>query len=536
MILDCTFRDGGYYVNWDFEDKLIQKYISSLIKANVDIIELGFRFLPNNKFYGAFAHTTDEYIKTLSIPKKTKIAVMVNASDLINFSDGISKAVKKLFKKKDNSPVSIVRIAVHVKDIRKSKEIAKQIKLLGYKICLNIMQVDKLKSDEISNISSQIEKWKSIDILYFADSFGNMSPKDVKNTILSIKKGWSGKVGFHAHDNKGQAITNCLTAIDNHIDIIDSTVLGMGRGAGNAKTESLLVELTNKNLGNYFAEALFPLVMQEFKTLQDKYEWGTNIYYYLSAIYGIHPTYIQEMISDERYGSENILSSINFLKLNNSSSFSFDNLNRANSGIIGNEKGSWSSKNWCRNKTVLIICSGPSTQKYKNEIIKFILKQKPFVLCLNINENIPSKLINAYVACNDTRILIESDAYSKLRKPLVLPLSRLPKNIKSSLKKIKIFDYGLKLKNNSFSFFDSGCLLDKPLALPYAICAVTAGGAKNILLTGVDGYNFSDSRHLEISEMFIKYSKCKSSLNISAITPTNYPIKQSSLFDPNFNL
>ena len=78
--------------------------------------------------------------------------------------------------------------------------------------------------------------------------------------------------------------------------------------------------------------------MQEFKTLQDKYEWGTNIYYYLSAIYGIHPTYIQEMISDERYGSENILSSINFLKLNNSSSFSFDNLNRANSGIIGNEK------------------------------------------------------------------------------------------------------------------------------------------------------------------------------------------------------
>ena len=84
------------------------------------------------------------------------------------------------------------------------------------------MQVDKLKSDEISNISSQIEKWKSIDILYFADSFGNMSPKDVKNTILSIKKGWSGKVGFHAHDNKGQAITNCLTAIDNHIDIIDS--------------------------------------------------------------------------------------------------------------------------------------------------------------------------------------------------------------------------------------------------------------------------------------------------------------------------
>ena len=536
MILDCTFRDGGYYVNWDFEEKLVQKYISSIVTAQVDVIELGFRFITKNKFYGAFAYTTDEFINTLSIPKKIKLAVMVNASDLIYFQKGIRAAVKLLFQKKNKSPVDIVRIAVHVKDVESSKEIANQLKLLGYKVCLNIMQVDKLSSKEITQIASQIEKWKLIDFLYFADSFGNMSNNEVKNTIFAIKEGWSGKVGFHAHDNKGQAITNCLAAIDTQIDIIDSTVLGMGRGAGNAKTESLLIELKNRNLGDYFAEALLPLVMQDFQLLHTKYQWGTNIYYYLSAIYGIHPTYIQEMLSDERYGSENILSSINFLKSNNSSSFSFDNLNKANSGIIGDEKGNWSAKNWCKSKTVLILCSGPSTKKYKNEINKFILNHRPFVICLNINENFPAKLIDAYVACNDTRFLIESNSYSKLKKPLVLPLSRLPNSIKNSLKKIDIFDYGLKLKNNSFSFFEKGCFLEKPLALAYAICAATAGGAKKILLTGVDGYDLSDSRHLEVSDMFVKYTKCNSSVDIVAITPTNYPIIKSSLFDPNLEL
>ena len=56
---------------------------------------------------------------------------------------------------------------------------------------------------------------------------------------LSIKKGWSGKVGFHAHDNKGQAITNCLTAIDNHIDIIDS-MFGYGSGSRKCKNRKFI--------------------------------------------------------------------------------------------------------------------------------------------------------------------------------------------------------------------------------------------------------------------------------------------------------
>ena len=50
--LDCTLRDGGYYNSWDFDPKLTNDYLQSMSAANVDIVEIGFRFLKNNDFKG----------------------------------------------------------------------------------------------------------------------------------------------------------------------------------------------------------------------------------------------------------------------------------------------------------------------------------------------------------------------------------------------------------------------------------------------------------------------------------------------------
>jgi len=77
MILDCTLRDGGYYVNWDFKESTVRKYLSALVTAKIDIIEIGFRFLPTDKFLGAFAYTTDEYLRTIDLPENVSIAVMI---------------------------------------------------------------------------------------------------------------------------------------------------------------------------------------------------------------------------------------------------------------------------------------------------------------------------------------------------------------------------------------------------------------------------------------------------------------------------
>ena len=85
-VLDCTFRDGGYYNKWDFDISLVQKYLHAIAGTNIDIIELGFRNFPQDKFLGAFAYTTDVYIDSLNIGDHISVGVMIDASNIFNSS------------------------------------------------------------------------------------------------------------------------------------------------------------------------------------------------------------------------------------------------------------------------------------------------------------------------------------------------------------------------------------------------------------------------------------------------------------------
>jgi len=532
MILDCTLRDGGYYVDWDFDENTVCKYLAAVSIAKIDIVELGFRFLPQQRFLGALAYTGDEYLETLVLPADVAIAVMVNAADLLGYEEGDVEAVYKLFDKKESSEVDIVRIAAYAKDVKRCKNIAKTLHVLGYRVFLNIMQVDALSENEITGLSRIVDGWSIIEVLYFADSFGNMGLDKVKTTILSIQMGWNGKIGIHAHDNKGQALINSLAALDHGVDYVDATLLGMGRGAGNVKLENLLVEVSQKKIGAYFPDAIFPLVLQEFSDLQEKYRWGPNIYYFLSAVHGIHPTYVQEMLSGELYDTEQVLSAINFLKSTPTPFYSFEKMLRATSGLTGDEHGEWSATGWASGRDVLIIAPGPETGKHINAIEKYAKKKKPIVLCLNVNSLVPNEIVTAYIACHETRILIESDLYRDLNKPLILPLSRIPETIKETLSFVEILDFGMRIEKDNFQIQENGCVISNSLSLIYAIAVATAGGANKILVSGADGYELSDPRHQEVAKILQIYNKLDVSIPIQSITKTSYSIVQRSVYDP----
>ncbi len=532
-VLDCTLRDGGYYNNWDFDEATVKKYLAAASAAKIDIVEIGFRFMSSGQFLGAFAYTTDEYLRTLPIPGELQLAVMINAKDLIKHNQGVEVAVNKLFDSCEKSPVDIVRVAAHANEIRECEFLLKRLKELGYNVILNIMQIVFLKPDELRQIVQQVRDWGCIDVLYFADSFGSLDPGAVEDLAKLLVSEWDKEIGFHAHNNKGQALANAMAAVNNGIQYIDGTILGMGRGAGNVLTENILVELNDKNGGNYYPDALFPLVLHEFQELQEKYKWGPNIFYYLSAVHGIHPTYIQEMLCDGRYSTEQILSSINFLKMNSPSNFSAENMLRSTSGgVSGCEKGSWSANGWIDQKTVLILGSGPSINRYSRELIRLIEEINPVVLCLNINHSVPEKYVTAYVACHEMRILFESVQYADLESPIVLPISRVADEIRSTLGKAQVLDYGLKVEDEKFIINDNGCVLPGTFALAYALSVANAGGADRILLAGVDGYAETDPRQKEMIKILDMYDNIQTVKKLISITPTTYPMQKKSIFDP----
>ncbi len=67
-ILDCTLRDGGYYNRWDFDRDIVDRYLTAVKASLVDVVELGFRSLPQNTFMGPYFYTTDEFIIQLDLP------------------------------------------------------------------------------------------------------------------------------------------------------------------------------------------------------------------------------------------------------------------------------------------------------------------------------------------------------------------------------------------------------------------------------------------------------------------------------------
>ena len=91
MILDCTIRDGGYYNKWDFDIDLVNKYLKQINESKVECVEIGYRSLKNDNYYGPFYYCTEDFLNTLKIPKKLNLAVMINANE-IELQKTISRA------------------------------------------------------------------------------------------------------------------------------------------------------------------------------------------------------------------------------------------------------------------------------------------------------------------------------------------------------------------------------------------------------------------------------------------------------------
>lgn len=532
-LLDCTLRDGGYYNNWDFEPEVAQKYLTAMSASGVDMIEIGFRLHPANAFLGAFAYCTDSYLASLNIPEALPLAVMINASEFLSYPRGGASAVDVFFAPSSKSPISMVRIALRLDDIVKAKQIALRLNELGYKLTVNLMQIDALSEEELVAAARDIASWAVVDILYFADSLGNLEPESTRRIVKTLASAWPGELGFHSHDNKGQALVNCLAAIDAGVAWLDSTILGMGRGAGNVRTESLLFELEHRKLGSYHVQSLYPLVLEDFASLHKQYGWGTNLFYYISAVEGIHPTYVQELLASDRYSSDEILSALKYLSCTEARSYSSDRLGVAIRGSDFGCEGTWHASGLAQGKSVFIIGPGASTAQHIIAIEQYIRRNRPVVLCLNTNRAVSTDLVSAYVACHESRILIEAQHYSELHRPIILPLAMVPKGVLPLLDGVEVLDYGLRLSVGEVEVGDTGCVLPSSLSGAYALAIATASGAERILVAGYDGYAIGDPRHDEMIMVLAQCQRAANAIPIVAVTPTNYPITQRSIYEPN---
>lgn len=527
-LLDCTLRDGGYYNNWDFSKDLVNDYLKAISDSGIKYVEIGFRSLKENKLNGPNFFSRDNYIDILNIPKSLNIGVMINISEIISSTENYKKILGKLFQDQKKSKIKFIRLATHFSEVSEAVKICKILKMKKFKVIINLMQITSQSENDIIAAVKKIKEAKP-NVLYFADSLGAMNAEDVSKYIKAIKTQWNGEIGIHTHNSLGKAVSNSISAIENGATWIDSTVTGMGRGPGNSETEYILIEMSKFSKKKYNLLPITKIINKYFEPLKTRYKWGPNPFYYLAGKHGIHPTYIQEMLNI-KMDEDEIFGAIEQLKNKDGNKYDVNLVKSEFQKPIKLNKGNWYPKNKLKNKEILLLSSGPKLYEFKKEIEKFIIKKKPYVLALNTQVKINKKLIDLHVACNPLKLMTEVNQYKNIKSPLVVPVSLLSNQIRKKLKKIKIFNFGVGLKDGSFKFYKSCSNIPKLYTVAYALSIVASGKARKVYLAGFDGYQKNDRRLKIIDEIFQNYSKTKGAPSVTAITPSIYNIQKKSIY------
>jgi len=520
-LLDCTLRDGGYYNSWNFSPDHIRSYLEAMISAGVGIVELGFRFAKNREFLGPCAFTTDEFIEQLNVPKSLTVAVMLNGSDLLG-DEGMESTLTALFPvEAKNSPVDLVRIACHAHEFTKVLPACQWLSDRGYLVGFNLMQISNREKSEIEQLAKDASKWP-IEVLYFADSLGSLTPQKTIKVVKWLRNYWSGPIGVHTHDNMGMALQNTLASIGAGATWVDSTVTGMGRGPGNASTELLAIEMEELTGKASNLVPMMSLIETVFQPMKNKYRWGSNPFYYLAGKHSIHPTYIQEMLVDARYDNEDILAVIDHLRYSDGNKYSRKALDAARNYYRSEIDGDWEAAGSFAEREVLILGPGPSAKRYCMAVEAFVQKHKPVVLALNTTTPISQDLINLRIACHPVRLIADSETHRKQPQPLIVPVSTLPESMLAGLAGKTLLNFGLIVEPNNFEFYSCRCVAPLPLVLAYALAVVTSGKSKRIFLAGFDGYDGLDPRNEELETLLEQFAASARVPQIISITPTTY--------------
>lgn len=239
-LTDTTLRDGSHTVSHQFTPEDVQKVASALDQAGIDIIEVGHGdgLTGSTINYGFGKYDDNTLIKAAaSAIERAKLAVLL--------IPGIG-TIEDLKEAKANG-IKAVRVATHITEADVGEQHIKAAKDMGLFTVGFLMMSHMASVERLVEEAAKMESYGA-DVVYITDSAGALVPKDVKERVSALKKNLSIPIGHHSHNNLGLAIANSLTAIEAGATYIDGSLSGLGAGAGNTATETLIAVLNKTGI------------------------------------------------------------------------------------------------------------------------------------------------------------------------------------------------------------------------------------------------------------------------------------------------
>ncbi len=520
-LLDCTLRDGGYLNDWKFGRNTIVNIFERLVASKVDYIELGFinekrEYDPDRSIFPDVKSMTKTY-GNLDAGDAKKVGMIdfgtLDISRVCPQSESCIDAIRVIFKK-------------HVR--KEAMAYVKQIKDLGYTVFAQLVSITSYEDDELMDLIRMANEVKPFAVS-MVDTYGLCHSDTLLHYANILNDNLDPEIclGYHAHNNFQLGYANCielLTCLKTERNLlVDGTIYGMGKSAGNCPLELLAMYLNDRRGKNYNVNQILEACDSQVINFQKETPWGYSMFYFIAASNDCHPNYVSYLMNKRTLSVmqvNTILARIPYEKKLMYDEKIIEKLYSDYQEIEVDDKDDLERlKEELQGKKVLVLGPGTSVTAESSAVQDFIINNDPAIISINF---IPSTIKPdiCFITNKKRFVQLSSNIAKNADTFKVMATSNVTSSTYTfdyTVKYSSLLDYNAQIIDNSF------------LMLLKIIKKI---GIEEVFVAGFDGYATDDSPNYINPDMEYQFTSAEAAeLNQYVIGELS---KLSSGFKVNF--
>ena len=347
--------------------------------------------------------------------------------------------------------------------------------------------------------------WSRI-ALSIVDTFGSMYEEDLQRvySLLNHNLVSSCKIGFHSHNNMqlSSALSQAFLrmAHGKREIVVDGTISGMGRGAGNTPTELIAEYMVTKLGYSYDMDALLDVIDGYMDNIRSRCSWGYTTPYFIAGCYGAHVNNVTYLTKKNSIRSKDIRYILNKIGASARKRYHYDLLEETYLEYLQSDIDDTAAmkllKSNLAGKNIVVIAPGKSAAEKAEVIADFINQNHAVVITVNfIHDTISSD----YVYMSNVRrynYWTNSDKFIQAKKILTSNI-----HIDGGKDEKEIIVSFAKLVKCGWEHLDNSMLLLLRLLDMISV--------ESINIAGFDGYSYNADGSLNYASKYLELSNVK---------------------------
>lgn len=412
-ILDCTLRDGGCVNNFNFGSIYMNQILHGLEEAGVEYIEVGYIDQKAGSRTDRTQFSDEVVIREEFLRKKKPNAIYVAMIDYGKFDPHLLESC-------NHDGIDGIRLAFHKKDRKEMIFWGREILNKGYKLFIQPMIGLRYTDEELLDLIRDVNtELPTASAFYIVDSFGEMRLNDINRMANLVDHNLRGDmpIGFHSHNNLQLSYSNAVTLLNfpcKRDVIFDSSIMGMGKGAGNLNTELFAEHLNIYEEKDYDVAPLLEVMDKCLNQIKQTYYWGYSVEYYLSAANHCTPSYAKHFYYKHLITVDQLSELLGMIQEDKKVSFDIDYADKLfykyNAQVYNDEKSIEILSEKLNNREVLLIGPGQSVNRCKGIVTEYIKKNDVVTIAIN---NLPDFEVDWYFVTKRQVFQYLSDVLTK---------------------------------------------------------------------------------------------------------------------------